>query len=266
MVMRMMTMRTFLPALVTSAILALGACASDPAAPDESSLFAADDVVDLVPDFALSSAAAIDGAGMGGTGLPDELQLTPEQKAEITALREAFHAAHQDEVAALRDLERQIRDLRRQRGGRAAILELLVQARGIIQGLEGDFAVLQEAVWAVYTDEQRAWIDAHRPKICRPGDRPRLTEEQIAQIRALHQAFQEAMADEIRAIKEAHQAARLAHQNGALREEIAAILAEVADEIAALREAERRLQAAIQDVLSDDQRRDWCLVRQRVAP
>jgi Spy/CpxP family protein refolding chaperone len=251
--MMMMMMRTRLPALAMSAILALGACASDPAAPDES-LLSTTDAVDLVPEFALSS-AAMDGAD-GGAGLPDELQLTTEQKAEITALRDDFLAEHRDEIEALRELERQVRALRGRPGSRAAALELMTQARAIIQGLEADFAALQEAVWAIYTDEQRAWIEAHRPRRCRDDDRPRLTEEQIAQIRALHQAFQEAMADEIAAIKAAHQAARLAHQNGASREEIAAILAEVADEIAALRHAEHRLREAIQDVLTDDQRRD----------
>jgi hypothetical protein len=266
MVMRMMmTMRKRLPALAAGALMALAACATDPAAPDESSLLATDGV-DLVPDFAISSAAVIDGAGIGGSGLPDELQLTAEQKAEIAALHDAFTAAHEDEVAALRELERQVRALRRQGGSRDAVRDLMMQARAIIHGLEDDFAALQEAIWAVYTDEQRAWIEAHRPKVCGPDGRPRLTEEQVAQIRALQQAFQAAMSDEIAAIKAAHQAARLAHQAGASREEIAAILAEVADELAALRQAERRLQQAIQDVLTDGQRRDWCIVRRHVVP
>ena len=37
--------------------------------------------------------------GIGGARLPDDLQLTAEQKAAIVALHEAFTAAHADEIA-----------------------------------------------------------------------------------------------------------------------------------------------------------------------
>lgn len=261
----MTTMRMRLPALAVAAMVALGACSNDPASPDDASLLGTE-YYDLVPDYAISSAAVIDGGGIGGSRLPAELQLSDEQKAEIAALHDAFRTANATEIEALREIERQLRELRRNRELREQARALLEEARAIRESLDDEFDALQEAIWDVYTDEQRAWIEEHRPKVCRPGERPELTEEQIAAIRALHQAFQAEMADEIAAIKAAHQAARAAHQAGATREEIQAILAEVADEIAALREAEQRLHQAIQDILTDEQKENWCVVRRHVAP
>ena len=212
-----------------------------------------------MPDYAISSAAVVDGAGIGAARLPDELQLTAEQKAAIAALHEAFMADHADEVAALRQLEQQIKQKRRSGAPREEIHALLEQARPILQGLADDFAALQEAIWAIYTPEQRAWIESHKPRVCDRRGPPRLTDEQIAQIRALQQAFQEAMADEFAAIKEAHQKAREAKAAGASAEEIRAILATVKDEMEAIREAEQRLEQAILDVLTPDQRARWCI-------
>jgi len=74
------------------------------------------------------------------------------------------------------------------------------------------------------------------------------------------------VADELDAIKAAHQEAREAHQAGASAEEIRAILASVKDELEAVRQAEQRLMNAIQDVLTPEQRERWCIVRQHVAP
>jgi Spy/CpxP family protein refolding chaperone len=74
------------------------------------------------------------------------------------------------------------------------------------------------------------------------------------------------VADELAAIKAAHQEARAAKQAGASAEEIRAILASVKDELEAVRQAEARLMSAILDVLTPEQRRRWCIVRQHVAP
>ena len=208
----------------------------------------------------------MDGAGIGAARLPEELQLTAEQKAEIAALHDAFQQSHADEIAQLRSIEQQIRELRRSNGTRQEIVALLEHARTILQGLAADFATLQQSIWTIYTAEQRAWIESHKPQICDRRGPPRLTDEQIAQIRALKQAFMEAIADEVAAIKAAHQEAREAKQAGASAEEIRAILATVKDELDALRRAEARLQDAIQDVLTPDQRRRWCVVRHQVAP
>jgi Spy/CpxP family protein refolding chaperone len=104
---------------------------------------------------------------------------------------------------------------------------VIEKARPILQGMADDFAALQKAIWNVYTPEQRAWIESHKPQVCDRRGPPQLTDEQIAKIRSLKQAFQEAMADEIAAIQEAHKKARDAKAAGASAEEIRAILATV---------------------------------------
>jgi Spy/CpxP family protein refolding chaperone len=263
MVMTMMR-RTFL-AVAAIGLVSLAACSTETVAPGDLALLDGD-VIDLVPDYAVSSAAVVDGGGIGGARLPDELQLTADQKAAIAALHEAFMQENADEFAALRGIEQQVRQLRRSGGSREEIRALLADAHEILQGLADEFAALQDAIWAIYTPEQRAWIEAHKPKVCDRNGPPRLTEEQIAKIRALKEAFQESVADEMAAIKAAHQEAREAHQAGASAEEIRAILATVKDEMEAVRQAEQRLMDAIQDVLTPDQRARWCIVRKHVAP
>ena len=262
MVMTMMR-KTFL-AVAVLGLIGLGACSTDPVAPND---FLADaDAIDLVPDYAISSAAVVDGGGIGGARLPAELQLTADQKAEIAALHDAFMQENADEIAALREIEHQVRQLRRSGGSREEVQALMTEAHEIVQGLADDFAALQDAIWNVYTAEQKAWIEAHKPKVCDRNGPPQLTAEQIAQIRALKQAFAESVADELAAIKAAHQQARAAKQAGASAEEIRAIMEGVKDEMEAVRQAEIRLHDAIMGVLTPEQRAKWCIVRQQVAP
>jgi Spy/CpxP family protein refolding chaperone len=259
-----MIRKTFLT-VAAFGLMGLAACSSETVAPNELLLLDADET-DLVPDYAISSAAVVDGAGIGGARLPDDLRLTAEQKAAIAELHEAFMQASADEVAELRDIEQQVRQLRRSGGSREEILALLADAKVIRDKLADDFVALQEAIWAIYTPEQRAWIEANKPRVCDRNGPPRLTEAQIAQIRSLMQAFQEAIADEMATIKAAHQEARAAKAAGATAEEIRAILATVQDELEAVRQAERRLEQAILEVLTPDQRLRWCWVRKLVAP
>ena len=68
-----------------------------------------DQGINLVPDFAESMAASVDGGGIGGANLPSELALTAEQKAAITALHAGFKTATAADVAALHALEAQAR-------------------------------------------------------------------------------------------------------------------------------------------------------------
>jgi Spy/CpxP family protein refolding chaperone len=242
--------------------MGLTACSTEPVAPNG----LLTDAIDLLPDYAFSSAAVVDGAGIGGARLPDDLQLTAEQKAAIAALHDAFAQENADEIAALREIEKQLHQLRRSRGSRAEAQALMAEAHTIMTGLADEFAALQDAIWAIYTAEQQAWIESHKPKVCDRNGPQQLTDEQIAKIRALKQAFAESVADELAAIKAAHEDARAAKQAGATAEEIRAILATVQDEMKAVREAEQRLEAAIQEVLTPDQRGRWCIVRQHVAP
>lgn len=262
MVMTMTMRKTFL-AVAAFGLVGLAACSTEPVAPNG---LLADDAIDLLPDYAFSSAAVVDGAGIGGARLPEALQLTAEQKAAIAALHDAFAQENADEIAALREIEQQLRQLRRSGGSREEAQALMAEAHQIMTGLADEFEALQEAIWALYTAEQKAWIESHKPKVCDRNGPPQLTEEQIAQIRALKQAFAEAVADELAAIKAAHQEARAAKQAGASAEEIRAILATVQDEMQAVREAEQRLEDAILGVLTPEQRARWCIVRRHVGP
>src|SRR5215831_13504561 len=91
--------------VLLGAISVLGACdrSTTPVSPDTT----ADDVVDLVPDYAVSPAASIDAAGIDGSLLPDSLKLTAEQQAAIAALHDAFMTATAADVAALRAIEQE---------------------------------------------------------------------------------------------------------------------------------------------------------------
>ena len=92
--------------VLVGAAVALVACdSSAPVAPTAD--FA--DVVDLVPDYALSDAASMDAAGIGAAQLPEHLRLTVEQKAAIAALHDAFKKANAADVAALRSIEQEVR-------------------------------------------------------------------------------------------------------------------------------------------------------------
>jgi Spy/CpxP family protein refolding chaperone len=122
--------------------------------------------------------------------------------------------------------------------------------------LRAAFEELKASVWEIYTAEQQAWIEAHRPARCDP---PRLTDEQIQQIRALQQAFWNAVKDDIAFIRSVVQEAREALAAGATREEIAAILARADAAKARVRQAAIRLQEAIDEILTPDQRRRRCV-------
>ena len=76
MVMTMTMRKTFL-SVAAFGLMGLAACSTEPVAPNG---LLAGDAIDLLPDYAFSSAAVVDGAGIGGARLPEALQLTAEQK------------------------------------------------------------------------------------------------------------------------------------------------------------------------------------------
>lgn len=213
----------------------------------------------LVPDYAESLAASVDGAGIGAIGLPAELTLTTEQKAAIAALHELFKAATATDVAELRALEAEARAARNAGKSRDEVRAILARGVPILARLGVAFATLQAAILQVYTPEQRAWVLAHRPKLCGPGGPPRLTDEQIQQIRVLQQAFMEAVKDDIALIRRVTEAAHQAAQAGASRERVAEILHQADAAKQAVRQAEARLQAAIDAILTPEQRRGRCV-------
>lgn len=239
-------------ALALTALLA--GCSTDLGAP---AIF--DEPIALVPEFAESMASAVDGGGIGASRLPDHLKLTTEQKAAIAALHEAFRAATAADVAALRALEEEARAAAKAGKGREEVRAILARAEPIIRRLTEAFFKLQEDILQVYTPEQRAWIEANRPKYCGPEGPPKLTEEQVKQIRELQHAFMAVVKDDIALIRRVAEEARQAHQAGASHEEIRRILAQADEARERVSQAERRLHEAIEAILTPDQRAKRCI-------
>lgn len=238
--------------VVTFGILAaLAACdRSSPVSPAVT-----DEAVDLVPDYVLSPAASVDRAGIGASLLPDGLRLTAEQKAAIAALHEAFMKATAADVAALRAIEQEVREARAAGKSREEIRAILARAVPIRERLEAAFKKLQEDIWAVYTPEQRAWIESHR-RGCGPAT-VQLTEEQAKQIRALQERFMAEVKDDLALIRSIVEEARKAREAGLPREEVAKILAKAAEPQQRVLAAERKLQEAILALLTPEQRERW---------
>jgi len=213
----------------------------------------------LVPEFALSMASAVDPAGIGGAMLPPELALSAEQKAAIAALHEGFKVATAADVAALRALEAAARAAKEAGKSREEIHAILAQGIPILAHLTEAFTALQAAIWQVYTPEQRAWIEAHRPQPCGPDGPPKLTDAQLQQIRALQEAFMTAVAADLALIRQTVEAAHHAAQTGATRAEVEQILHQADAARARVRDAELRLHSAIDAVLTPEQRAARCV-------
>src|SRR5215207_4928183 len=164
--------------VVFSALAVLAACGqSDPVEPASSTT----EVVDLIPDYAISPAASVDAAGIGAAQFPENLRLTVEQKAAIAALHSAFMTATAPDVAALRAIEQELKAAIAAGKPRDEVRAILEKAAPIRARLDAAFEQLRAGIWAVYTAEQRAWIESHRPRACGPAA-ARLTDEQVKQI------------------------------------------------------------------------------------
>jgi Spy/CpxP family protein refolding chaperone len=253
-------MRTRLAILALTGMIALAACGRGEAT--SPSLAGNDgESIDLVPDFAVSNAAEVDGAGIGASMLPASLRLTAEQKAQIEALHEAFRAAHKTDIDALKAIEAAARAARHEGRPRSEVRAILATALPILARLHAAFGELQDDIWEIYTPEQRAWIEAHHPRLCGPNGPPQLTDDQIAAIRALRDAFETANHSDLELIRQTFHDARAAHQAGATREEIDAIFARASAALDRLRAAEIKLKADIEALLTPEQRTSFCLVR-----
>jgi Spy/CpxP family protein refolding chaperone len=242
--------------MLFSAVVLLAACdRSLPVSPTTATSDASD-VVDLVPDYAVSAAASVDAAGIGAAQLPDALRLTVEQKAAIAALHEAFMKATAADVAALRAIEQEAKAAIKAGESREEVRAILANAAPIRERLDGAFRKLQADIWAVYTPEQRAWIESHRPRACGPAA-ANLTDEQVKQIRALQDQFYANVKPDLEFIRSIAEEARAARANGKSREEVAAILARASEAQRRVAAAERALQDAILALLTPEQKRAW---------
>lgn len=241
------------------AAVTLGACSQDVSGPGYDDLFA----------FAGSEFGSV-AYGMPGMhpgralpelgrlkALPDSLKLTAEQEAEIDALLVAFQAANEADLAALATIMEAARAARAAGKTRPEVAAILAPAREIHQRLLAARLQLHAAIDAVLTAAQKSWLSARR-ELCTPGSVVSLTDAQKAQIRALYDAFQQANQADLEAVRAAMEQARAARQAGATREQVQAILAPARDAMTRLQAAGDALRAAIDAVLTPEQRASNC--------
>ena len=238
---------------VAAVIAVLAACdRSTPVSPTSDSI----EVVDLVPDYAVSPAASVDAAGIGSAELPDALRLTVEQKAAIVALHDAFMAATAADVAVLRAIEVEAKAAIRAQKPRDDVRAILAKGDPIRARLDAAFKKLQADIWAVYTPEQRVWIEAHRPRDC-GATAAKLNDDQVKQIRALEDQFYTSVKSDLELIRSIATEAKQAREAGKSRDEVATILARAIEPQRRVANAERKLQADILALLTPEQRRAW---------
>jgi hypothetical protein len=159
-----------------AAALVLAACSDGGTDPD--SLASEDDYALVMfgdAGSALENTLGPQGARAfdGRTGvrhLPDSIALTAEQRAAIAALREAFRAEHQADLDALRDIFERAHDARAAGASREEVRAILQEGRALAQALHEAVEALHAAIRDVFTDEQLAWLDAHRRRPPRDVD------------------------------------------------------------------------------------------------
>lgn len=244
-------------ALVTLAALSLAACSTDSTAPDTS---------DIALEESIFGTALVAAGGYDANlyqdrlanGLPDELELTDEQKAKIRALVEAFQAATSADRQALNAILTEARQAIRDKKSREAVQEILKKGAPIRERLAAAERKLISDIEAVLTAEQRAWIAAHRPTGCRADRFPPLSDAQKAEIRQLERAFAETFKADLEALKKVFAEAAEARQAGKSREEIAAILERGVPIARRLEAARKKLHNDILGVLTPEQIASRC--------
>jgi Spy/CpxP family protein refolding chaperone len=242
---------------VLGAALLASACAGDgvgPAEPNVETTFAA---------LAAQAYGALNVADAGsGPGLierlgqlPPELALSATQTTAIRGLIEAFLAATAGDRAALAAVRAQALAAR-QAGKTAEEVQAILAAGAPTRTrlLEAERA-LHHAILAVLTPAQRAWLTGRTPP---PPRTCALTDAQRVEISGLFAAFEQANAADIALVRSVHERARAAHQAGASRQAIAAILEEARQAMARLQAARGSLQASILAVLTPAQREAGC--------
>lgn len=98
-----------------------------------------------------------------GPQLPDSLALTQAQKDQIAALRTAFRTANAGALDSLKAIFEKARDARKAGATREEVRAILVTGRPIGEALRPKVQALHEAIKAVFTPAQRAWLEANRP-------------------------------------------------------------------------------------------------------
>ena len=189
--------------------------------------------------------------------LPAELALSAAQRSQIDALVAQHVAAAAADRAALAALMEQAAAARRAGQTREQVAAILAGGTAIRERLQQAERQLHDAVVAVLTPAQRAWLTGRTPR--EPGPCSTVTEAQRNEISALRAAFEQANAADIALVTSAHERARAAVQAGATREQVAAILAEARAAMQRLATARAALHDAVAAVLTPAQLAAGCL-------
>lgn len=253
-------MRLTRPTLLLAATIALAACGTSEST-SPALLPSNTDVIDIVPDYVVSSLTIMDRAGIGGAQFPDSIALTTEQKTQLQALHDAFERDNAADITALKAIEAEAKTARAAGQTREQVRAILEKAIPIRTRLDAAFRVLRAKVLAVYTRAQLAWIEAQKTRECTNGSAPQLTEAQLAQIKALRDAFETANRADIMLLRSVGDEVRAARAAGKSESEIKAILAKAEEARERVRAAERKLYADMMAILTAEQRANWCVGR-----
>lgn len=246
-------MRKTILTLLTLA--AMAGCNNDSVAPTDN------DSMLMLDDAAVLAYGAADMAQPGSHyiarlhRLPDRLKLTADQQARIRAALVAFEDATRADRAALAAIIQQARAAHQAGKSPEEVRAILAQGDEIRRRLHTAEQTLHAQIEAILTAEQKAWLAANGPGRCHEFA---LTEAQKTEITGLIAAFNEANRADLQTIKTVFQEARAAHENGATRDQIAAILAKAAPAMLRVRAAQVVLEAAIRGVLTPEQRASGC--------
>jgi hypothetical protein len=248
-------MRSVKALLAVSGLAFAIACGSDSTAPrpDE------EESIQILPDYFSSIAVAFDAAGIGGSMFPDSLKLSLEQKAAILAMHQAFAILNRDAFVELQQIEIAARAARDAGEPKEVVDSIIASAQPLRDQVAEAFDQLHEQIWNTYTPAQRAWLTAHRLRICGPEGPPRLTEEQLVQIRDFVADFQNDIQDEIEKIRVLAFDAFRARQAGRPDSVVIDILLRARVPLESIIAREKDLNAQVLDVLTPEQRERLCI-------
>ncbi len=227
------------------AVITFAACSEDTTAPNDDAL--------LLEDAASLAFGAMDMAEPGShfiarlNSLPDSLALSAAQREQIRTLITDYKTAIATDLRALAVIHQEARAAHQAGKTPAEIRAILARGDAIRARLHAAEAELHADLRAVLTPAQIAWLSSHHPNPCRDA---RLTEAQKTQITALIAAFETANQADLDAIKAVFEEARAAHQAGATRAQIAAILQKARAPMERVRAAQRQLDADIRALLT----------------
>jgi Spy/CpxP family protein refolding chaperone len=233
---------------------ALGGCAREIAAPEDQS--------------PLSSAAASDAAGgldrpghpglalvPGLNRLPDNLKLTADQLAKIAQLTARFQAATKEDAGVVRAVAVAVAEAIKAGKSRADIRQIMERGAAAAERLATANRGYHSALLEILTREQRAWLEANRPKVCTA---PPLTDAQKATIRQLTERFTAANKADLDKLAEVGRQLATARRDGKSPAEVQALLESVRPIRERVRAASEKLHAAIQAVLTPEQQASRC--------